>query len=92
MERTFKTNTYGAPVASIIAPDNIDNHRYRNLGDPINVTDKGASVSFKPSALYKAVMEAPYKGLLDAHSCDNFPSNKNKSHYNFQTDVVDLLK
>ena len=53
-DRTFKTNTYGAPVASITTPDNIDNHRYRNFLDPISAADKGATVKFKPGRCSKA--------------------------------------
>jgi hypothetical protein len=46
-ERTFKTNTYGAPVASITTPDNVDNHRYRNYGDPVSLLDRGAETNSK---------------------------------------------
>jgi hypothetical protein len=42
-EKTFKTDTYGAPEASITRPDNEDNHRYRNFLDPISILDGGAS-------------------------------------------------
>ena len=37
----FKTTTYGAPVASITAPDGITNKHYRNYDDPISMLDRG---------------------------------------------------
>ena len=55
-EKTFKTNTYGAPVASITRPDNADNHRYRNYGDPNSIFDRGAE-SNKPVLL--SIMQLP---------------------------------
>jgi hypothetical protein len=78
-ERTFKTNTYGAPVVSITAPDNVDNHRYRNYGDPVSLLDRGAETSTKQSAgehyteafKNKNPLEF-WSGILDAHSYDNF--------------------
>ena len=82
--RTFKTNTYGAPVASITRPDNIDNHRYRNWLNPVSAADNGATVKFKPSALFK--------GSLNALSYDKILDNKlSRTKYNIQTDFVDLL-
>jgi pimeloyl-ACP methyl ester carboxylesterase len=92
-EKTFKTSTYGAPVESITAADNKDKHRYRNLGDPVCVSDKGATMAFKGSAFYKNFTEGPFAGLLDAHAYDNF-SNTRISHEQsyHQTDFVDLLK
>ena len=50
-KRTFKTNTYGTPAASYTMPDNEDNHRYRNYGDPISMFDRGAQSNLKRSAL-----------------------------------------
>jgi hypothetical protein len=41
-EKTFKTNVYGTPAASFTTPDNADNYRYRNYGDPISMSDRGA--------------------------------------------------
>jgi hypothetical protein len=80
-------------VASIKAADNKDNHRYRNLGDPGSVSDKGATVAFKGNPLYKTFLEGPFAGLLNAHSYDNFSNTRishEQSHH--QTDFVDLLK
>jgi pimeloyl-ACP methyl ester carboxylesterase len=88
-ERTSKTNTYGAPAASITAPDNVNNHRYRNYGDPIRIFDGGAQPNIKTSAL-KHYIEAGaefwtegtvhpialYNGITDTHSYDNFDTNK----------------
>ena len=42
-ERTFTRDTYGAPEASIMRPDNEDNHRYRNFLDPVSFLDGGAT-------------------------------------------------
>jgi hypothetical protein len=50
-DRTFKTITYGAPVKSISTPDNIDNKRFRNIGDPVSILDRGATNAVKPSLL-----------------------------------------
>jgi hypothetical protein len=88
-ERTFKTNVYGTPAASFTTPDNKDNHRYRNYGDPISAVDRGVESNLKTSALdhyFEAVLEyeasgvvnpvAIYRGLIDAHSYDNFDKNK----------------
>ena len=44
---TFETTTYGAPVASMTTPDNIDNKRFRNSDDPISMFDRGATMSVK---------------------------------------------
>ena len=46
-ETIFITNTYGAPAASYKAPDNIENHRYRNYGDPVSMFDRGAKSNLK---------------------------------------------
>ena len=43
----FKTTTYGAPVASMTAPDGINNKRYRNYDDPVSMLDRGATISVK---------------------------------------------
>jgi pimeloyl-ACP methyl ester carboxylesterase len=88
-ERTFKTNTYGAPAASMTGPDNKDNHRYRNYGDPVSIFDRGAESRVKASALkhYAGVAAeiwtegtvnpvGLYKGVIDAHSYDNFDDTK----------------
>jgi hypothetical protein len=88
-EKTFKTNTYGAPAASMTTPDNVNNHRYRNYGDPISMFDRGAESRLKPDAL-KNYAEAGaqfytegtvnqlsiYRGITSAHSYDNFDKNK----------------
>jgi hypothetical protein len=88
-EKTFKTNVYGTPAASFKTPDNADNQRYRNYGDHISMLDRGAESNLKTSALehyFEAALEykasgtvnpvAIYRGLLDAHSYDNFDHNK----------------
>ena len=82
-ETRFRTNTYGAPVASITAPDNIENHRYRNNLDPVSQFDYGAESNYKASAaktmamaLFSGNPEKIYNGILDAHSYDNFDTNK----------------
>ena len=88
-EKTFKTNTYGAPVASFTTPDNKDNHRYRNYGDPISIFDRGAESNVKTSALKHYAMAGAelytegtvnpmdmYKGIKEAHSYYNFDHNK----------------
>jgi hypothetical protein len=78
-EKTFKTNTYGAPVASITTPDNIDNHRYRNYGDPVSMFDRGAESNLKSTvgehyanAWREQNPHEFWQGVLDAHSYDNF--------------------
>ena len=82
-ETKFRTNTYGAPAASIQAPDNIDNHRYRNDLDPVSMFDAGADSNYKASAAKTMAMaifsgnpESIVNGILDAHSYDNFDKNK----------------
>ena len=74
-ERTFKTNTYGAPVASLTTPDNKDNHRYRNYGDPVSIFDRGAEKRIKPEAL-KHYGKENVKAASSAHSYDNFTDTK----------------
>ena len=84
-ERTFKTNTYAAPVVSFTTPDNKNNHRYRNIGDPISMFDRGAEKRVKTEALkHYAIAGAELynegtvngkeilKGVLSAHSYKNF--------------------
>ena len=84
-DKTFKTNTYGAPAVSFTTPDNKDNHRYRNYGDPISIFDRGAESRVKLDALKHYGMAAAelymdgevnigeiYKGVKSAHSYDNF--------------------
>ena len=44
-DTNFKTTTYGAPVASMTAPDGINNTRYRNCDDPVSMLDRGATMS-----------------------------------------------
>ena len=82
-ETHFRTNTYGAPAASFDAPDNIENHRYRNYLDPVSMFDRGAESNFKASAVktiaYGLASGTPsdvMNGILDAHSYDNFDKNK----------------
>jgi hypothetical protein len=84
-DRTFKTNTYNAPVNSITRPDNVNNHRYRNYGDVFSALDRQAETSFKPDAAIhyaKAYMDKDPKefwnGVLDAHTYENL-SNRNVS-------------
>ena len=47
--RTFKTTTYGAPVKSIIAPDDIGNKRFRHFRDAISILDRGATSGLNAS-------------------------------------------
>ena len=88
-EQTFKTNTYGAPGASLTRPDNVNNHRYRNYGDPISIFDRGAESNVKTSALKhyaKAGTELwtegtvnpidIHRGITDPHAYDNFDTNR----------------
>ena len=82
-ETHFRTNTYGAPAASFEAPDNIENHRYRNYLDPVSMFDRGAESNFKSSAaktmataILSGNVEHVVGGILDAHSYDNFDQNK----------------
>ena len=92
-EQTFKTYTYGAPAASITTPDNKDNHRYRNYGDPISMFDRGAESRVKPEALKHYAVAgtefyndgtvdetAIYRGITSAHSYDNFDKTKVSNH------------
>ena len=87
--KTFKTNTYGAPAVSFTTPDNKDNHRYRNYGDPISIFDRGAESHVKTDVLKHYGMAAAelymdgtvnvgeiYKGIKSAHSYDNFDKNQ----------------
>jgi pimeloyl-ACP methyl ester carboxylesterase len=80
-DKTFKTDTYGAPEASITGPDDKDNHRYRNFMDPISFLDRGAAstnqITLNP---------------LQAHSYENFDVDIEKRGYTQQTDFVDLEK
>ena len=88
-EKTFKTNTYGAPAASITRPDNVDNHRYRNYGDPISIFDRGAQSNMSTGTLKHYAKAGTefwnegtvnpidiYRGITDAHSYDNFDKNR----------------
>ena len=78
-ERTFKTDTYGAPDLSNTRPDNEDNHRYRNYLDPISFLDGGASQNILLTA-----------NPLEAHSYENLNVDIEKRGYHAQTDFVDL--
>jgi hypothetical protein len=78
-DKTFKTDTYGAPEASITRPDNEDNHRYRNFLDPISILDGGASSTNQITL-----------NQLVAHSYGNFNIDIEKHGYTQQTDFVDL--
>ena len=88
-EKTFKTNTYGAPVVSWTTPDNVNNHRYRNYGDPISIFDRGAESRVKGDAVKqygiaaaefysegKVDSKALLHGALSAHSYNNFDKTK----------------
>jgi hypothetical protein len=84
-EKQFKTNTYNAPLVSITRPDNENNHRYRNLGDPISILDRGAEKSWKsmPLVHYSLAYEEGdlgefWKGITSAHSYDNFTKKYNR--------------
>ena len=83
-ERTFKTSTYGAPVASMTTPDNINNKRFRNNDDVVSMFDRGATSGDKnPLTLQNYlnikspsnIAEVATK-LLDNHSYDNFTKNQ----------------
>jgi hypothetical protein len=79
---TFKTTTCGAPVKSTTMPDKMDNQRFRNIGDPISIIDRGATSAVKPSLLQNVSSIIPdtnsinTKGValqaLDNHSSDGF--------------------
>ena len=79
-----------APVASLTAPDNKENHRYRNYGDPVSVFDRGAESGLKQTAVNHYVKGKTdpgelWNGILDAHSYDNFANNKvSDESYHFQ--------
>ena len=88
-ERTFKTNTYAAPVVSLTRPDNKDNHRYRNYGDIISIFDRGAESRVKPEAIkHYAKAGAEFyndgtvngkeilDGILSAHSYKNINNTR----------------
>jgi pimeloyl-ACP methyl ester carboxylesterase len=99
-DRTFKTTTYGAPVKSITTPDNIDNKRFRNIGDPISILDRGATNAIAPSLLKNlallitdnnSVTTAGVLGqLLDNHSYDGFGKqqidNTSRDTFVYRTD------
>ena len=83
-DRNCKTTTYGAPVASMTAPDGINNKRYRNYDDPVSMFDRGATMSVKdPLTLQNYlniktlsnISEVVTK-MLNNHSYDNFTNNK----------------
>jgi hypothetical protein len=84
-DRTFKTTTYGAPLKSTTAPDNIDNKRFRNVGDVISILDRGATLGVAPS-LIPNIASLSYDNpitpskiiaqALDNHSYDNFEKEK----------------
>ena len=70
---------------SMTTPDNVNNHRYRNYGDPISMFDRGAESRVKGSAVkrYGTAAAKLYLdgevdaagilgGALAAHSYDNF--------------------
>jgi pimeloyl-ACP methyl ester carboxylesterase len=99
-DRTFKTTTYGAPVKSITTPDNIDNKRFRNIGDPVSILDRGGTNAVKPSLLMNlsslitdnntvntsdVVLQA-----LDNHSYDGFGKqeidNTSRDTFVYRTD------
>ena len=53
-DKDFKPTTYGATVASMTAPDGINNKRFRNDDDPVGMLDRGATMSVKdPITLQK---------------------------------------
>ena len=81
-DRTVKTTTYGAPVKSTTTPDNVDNIRLRNIGDPVSILDRGATSGVKPHLLLNlAPIVLDHNTLntsnvvlqaLDNHSYDGF--------------------
>ena len=80
----FKTTTYGAPVASMTAPDGITNQMYRNYDDPVSMLDRGATMSVKdPLTLQDflnikspSTISQVFTKLLNDHSYDNFTDNQ----------------
>jgi hypothetical protein len=78
----FRTKTYGARVASTEAPDNIDNHRYRNYLDPVSILEKGGWI----------VNEIHHKAI-SCNSFDNVKTHRvSRQGYQHQTEFVDLEK
>jgi pimeloyl-ACP methyl ester carboxylesterase len=79
-EKTYRTNVYGTPALSFKSPDGKDNNRYRNYGDPVSASDRGAQSNLKWSSIgnYAAGLLAPelfWAGILDSHSYKNFDKN-----------------
>ena len=83
-DRTFKTTTYGAAVASMTAPDGINNKRSRNYDDAISMLVRGSTMSVKdpltlqtylhiktPSTISQVVTN-----MFNKHSYDNFTDNQ----------------
>ena len=54
-DRIFKTTTCSAPTKSIIAPDDIDNKRFRNFGDAISILDRGATSGLNASLIKHSI-------------------------------------
>ena len=85
-DEQVETKTYGAPVASMTAPDGINHNRYRNYDDPVSMLDRGATMSVKdhmmlqnylniksPSNIAEMVTKA-----LNNHSYANFDNKPNR--------------
>ena len=83
-DRNFKTTTYGAPVASMTAPDGINNKRYRNYDDPVSMFDRGATMSVKDPLTFQNYLNIKTPSnisevvtkMLNNHSYDIFTKNQ----------------
>lgn len=97
-DRNFKTTTYGAPVASMTTPDNINNKRYRNYQDPVSILDRGATMNVKNQLNVKDYQNLNYISnvkdiatkALNNHGYENFTNNQiddtTKETYVYRTD------
>ena len=86
----FKTITYGAPVASITAPDGINNKRYRNYDDPISMLDRGAAMTVKDPVNYNSNILDIGTKMINNHNCNIFINNQidntSQDTYVYRTD------
>ena len=72
----FKTTTYGAPVASTIAPDGINNKSYRNYDDPISMLDRGSIMTVKDPIDYSSTIQDIGTKMLNDHSYNKFTNKQ----------------
>ena len=86
----FKTTTYGAPVASITAPDGINHKCYRNYDDPISMLDRGSIMTVKDPLDYTSTIQEIGIKLLNDHSYTKFTNNQidttSQTTYEYRTD------